>query len=141
MTTSSRHLAREQVLKALYAEEIGEVDAAALLETLLVDEGLSEHHAEFGRHLLKIAQKNREEATRTVAALAENWQLDRLATIDRIIMCLAITEFREMPDVPVKVVLNEAIELAKTFSTSQSSSFINGILDRFVRQLENKPGA
>jgi N utilization substance protein B len=140
MNTSSRHLAREQVLKALYAEEIGEVDAAALLERLLADEGLSEKHAEFGRNLLTLAQKAREEATRTIASLAENWQLERLATIDRIIMCLAITEFREMPDVPIKVVLNEAIELAKTFSTSQSSSFINGILDRFIRQLESKPG-
>ena len=141
MTTSSRHLAREQVLKALYAEEIGDADASALLEQLMADEGLSEKHAEFGRTLLVLAGRAREEATKTIASLADNWQLERLATIDRIIMCLAITEFREMPDVPIKVVLNEAIELAKTFSTSQSSAFINGILDRFVRQLENEPGS
>lgn len=141
MSTSSRHLARELVLKALYAEEIGDADALVLLNKLMADEGLSEKHAEFGRHLLKLAGESKAEAMKTVAALAENWQLDRLATIDRIIMCLAITEFREMPDVPVKVVMNEAIELAKTFSTSQSSAFINGILDRFVRQLENEPDA
>lgn len=139
MSASTRHLAREQVLKALYAGEIGEIDAPLLLDQLMSEEGLSEKHAEFGRHLLKLALASQEEATKVVAALAENWQLDRLATIDRLIMCLAITEFREMPDVPVKVVLNEAIELAKTFSTSQSSAFINGILDRFVRQLESEP--
>jgi N utilization substance protein B len=46
-----------------------------------------------------------------------------------------------MPDVPIKVVLNEALELAKTFSTGGSSSFINGILDRYVRELQNEPGS
>ena len=77
---------------------------------------------------------NAEKADEYIAGLAENWHLERIAAIDRNILRMAITELEMIPDTPVKVVLNEAIELAKKFSTIESSKFVNGILDNFVKQ-------
>jgi len=139
MADSSRHLARQLVLQAIYAEEVGESDAEQVLATLLQESELNAKHTEFAQYLLAKARVKKESAQQSMAALADNWQLDRLATIDRIIMWLAITELREMPDIPVKVAINEALELAKTFSTGQSAAFINGILDRFARDVIDKP--
>lgn len=135
MADSSRHLARQLVLQAIYADEIGETEADGVLTQLIEESGLNSRHAEFARFLLQKARQNEQSARESIAALAENWQLERLATIDRIIMWLAMTELKEMPDIPVKVAINEALELAKTFSTAQSAAFINGILDRFAKQV------
>jgi len=65
--------------------------------------------------------------------LALNWRLERIAVIDQIVLRMAMTELRTMPDVPAKVVLNEAIELVKQYSTAESSAFVNGILDSFLK--------
>ena len=65
-----------------------------------------------------------------ISSVAENWRLDRMAAIDRNILRLGVFEMRFCPDVPDKVAINEALELAKRYSTAQSSRFVNGILDR-----------
>jgi len=70
--------------------------------------------------------------------LADNWKLERIALVDRLILRMAMTELREMADVPVKVVLNEAIELAKRYSTASSSAFVNGLLDAFIKNSPDK---
>ena len=67
---------------------------------------------------------------RRIAAAALRWKLSRIAPIDRCILRIALFEILESGDVPPKVAINEAIELAKKFSTEQSGSFVNGILDR-----------
>ena len=64
--------------------------------------------------------------------VVDKWSLDRLAAVDLAILRLAAFELKEKPDIPPKVVINEAIELAKKFSTEQSSAFVNGILDRLL---------
>lgn len=135
---SSRHLARQLVLQALYADEIGETEASGVLTRLIAESGLNDKHAEFAHFLLSKAQGSEKSASDAIATLAENWQLERLATVDRIIMWLAMTELREMPDIPVKVAINEALELAKEFSTGQSAAFINGIIDRYAKQMIDK---
>jgi N utilization substance protein B len=68
---------------------------------------------------------------------AENWRLERLAVIDRAILRLAIYELRTT-DTPPKVILNEAVELAKKFSSEEAGSFVNGILDAVHKSLKNK---
>ncbi|HZM00374.1 MAG TPA: transcription antitermination factor NusB, partial [Planctomycetota bacterium] len=70
-----------------------------------------------------------------IATAAENWELSRLATVDRNILRLAVHELCSRPDIPAKVSINEAIELGKRYSTAQSGAFINGILDRVRRDL------
>jgi N utilization substance protein B len=65
----------------------------------------------------------------------QNWAVDRIAGMDILIMEMAITEIKEFPSIPVKVTLNEYIEIAKFYSTEQSSTFINGILDKIILTL------
>jgi N utilization substance protein B len=67
---------------------------------------------------------------------AENWELDRIAKLDRILMHMAICEMLNFPEIPVKVTINEYLELAKTYSTPKSSKFINGILDNLYSEFQ-----
>jgi N utilization substance protein B len=71
-----------------------------------------------------------------ITAAAENWDLDRIALIDRILLRMALTEAKSFPTVPVKVTLNEYIELSKYYSTEKSHGFINGLLDPLFQQLK-----
>jgi N utilization substance protein B len=87
---------------------------------------------EFARTLYQGAVDHIPEADRLVSEVLENWTLDRVATMDLAILRLAVFELIELAEIPARVVLNEAIELAKKYSTSQSGSFINGILDRLL---------
>jgi len=75
------------------------------------------------------SMKNTEQYDRHIKSKAENWELDRIARIDRILMHMAICEMLNFEEIPVKVTINEYLELAKTYSTPKSSKFINGILD------------
>ena len=68
-----------------------------------------------------------------ISQVAENWRLDRMAAIDRNILRLGAYEMLFCPEVPAKVAINEALELAKRYSTAQSSRFVNGILDRVLQ--------
>jgi len=67
-----------------------------------------------------------------------NWEVDRIALMDILVMQLAITEILEFPEIPVKVTLNEYIEIAKYYCTSKSSTFVNGILDNIVKEIRTK---
>ena len=131
--SSPRRKARELVLKALYAEAVGEWDYQEIETDIIADDELSARALKFARSLYAAVRENREWADEVISSLAQNWKLERIATVDRAIMQIALTELRDTPDVPVKVVINEALELAKTFSTSDSAGFINGILDRYVK--------
>jgi transcription antitermination protein NusB len=141
MGQSVRRLARESVLKGLYAEEIGSLSSDEVLRTVVLDGNLSQAGAEFARTLFDQVHQSREWTDAAISRLATNWDIDRIAVIDRIIMRMAMTEIKVMLDIPMKVVLNEAIELAKRYSTSESSSFINGILDTFVKDTAREAGA
>jgi N utilization substance protein B len=133
MSTSHRTRARELVLQALYALETGNGTSSQVAEDILQQSDLDASTLEFALGLFEKTRQNGEEADSVIADLAANWKLERIAVVDRIILRMAMTELKEMVDVPVKVVLNEAIELAKLYSTANSSAFINGILDSFVK--------
>ena len=137
MDKSPRHRARELALQGLYALESGQEEASEIIEHVIESEELSEKSVQFARDLFNLVAANTAWADDQIARLAENWDLRRIATIDRTILRMALVELEKAPDVPVKVVINEAIELAKTFSTSQSFGFINGILDQFVKDMES----
>lgn len=131
---SSRSRARELVLQTLYACEHGESDPEKTFEAIAQENPLGEKNTRFAMSLLHLVIDNGEAADKHIANLAENWHLERIAAIDRHILRMAMTELDMIPDTPVKVVLNEAIELAKKFSTIESSKFVNGILDNYVKQ-------
>jgi len=126
-------------LQALYACECGDVtEPAEDFSNVTGDEQLPRKVAEYAHHLVDLVRENREWADSQISRLARNWTLGRIAAVDRHILRMAMVELEHMPDVPVKVVLNEAIELAKMFSTGESSAFVNGILDNFVKQMKDE---
>ncbi len=96
--------------------------------------------AEFTSALIAGVREHQAGIDAMIQEVAENWRLDRMAAIDRNILRLGAYEVLFCPDVPPKVAINEALDLAKRYSTSQSSRFVNGILDR-VLQLHAAPQA
>jgi len=96
--------------------------------------------ADFARRLLNVSIKNSAEYKELIDKHSRNWELERIAFMDTLIMEVAITELLEFPTIPVNVTLNEYIEIAKTYSTEKSGLFINGVLDNIVTQFkqENK---
>ncbi len=104
------------------------------LSSLYKDEEDKEFTVQLFRKTLAGSEENR----KTIEAYTKNWDVDRVATMDVLIMELAITELTAFPSVPIKVSLNEYIELAKYYSTQRSSIFINGVLDRITKDFKDQ---
>jgi N utilization substance protein B len=104
------------------------------LSSLYKDEEDEEFTVKLFRKTLAKSEENR----KTIEAYTKNWDVDRVATMDILIMELALTELTEFPSVPIKVTLNEYIELAKYYSTQRSSIFINGVLDRITKDFKEQ---
>lgn len=95
-----------------------------------------EDELEFGKMLLRDTVNNKTMADEMLISFADNWELDRIALIDRLLIHLAITELLNFPNIPPKVSINEAIDISKKYSTDKSSIFINGILDSILSKLK-----
>ncbi len=92
----------------------------------------------FAKKLLRNCLDNKEEYRELINENAQNWDLDRIAFMDIIIMQLAIAELLSFPTIPVNVTMNEYIEISKFYSTQKSATFINGILDKIIKELKNQ---
>lgn len=90
---------------------------------------------QFVKVLLRKAILNSEKNSALIDTHTTNWEVERIALMDKLVMQLAITELVEFPEVPVKVTLNEYIEIAKDYCTAKSSTFVNGILDKIVKEM------
>ena len=117
-------------MQALYAFEIGGDSDSHVMETIL-DPAFSTDSVNllFARQLFKATIANRAEHDELIARHAQNWDVTRIALIDRLLLRIALTEILHFEDIPPKVTINEAIEVAKKYSTPKSGQFINGILD------------
>ena len=93
---------------------------------------------EFTTKLFRKAISNNSENRKIIENYTKNWDVDRVAIMDILIMQLALTELMEFPSIPIKVTLNEYIELAKYYSTNKSSTFINGVLDRITKDFKEE---
>ena len=124
-------------MRALYACEINDGDPEIIVDNLLKEVSLSDKNTEFARNYFDLVFQNKDWADKIISALAKNWDIKRIAELDLIILRMAMVELKLMPDIPEKVALNEAIELAKKYSTGDSPSFINGILDNFLKNIDN----
>jgi transcription antitermination protein NusB len=123
MTESApRHQQRERALSLLYEAELKGEDPVE------VAEGLAVPPDAYVRTLLEGAVATRAEADRRIAAAAVGWPLDRMAVIDRLAMRLAVAELLDPEGPPTAVVIDEAVELVKEYSTDESGAFVNGIL-------------
>ena len=123
-----RRRARAIALQVLYEFDSAGHDAEAALAHLLPDSGLSEDNAAFARDLVNGVIQNREQIDQHIRKFAPAWPLEQIPIVDRNILRLAIFEVLLDNNVPVKVAINEAVELAKKFGSDSSSRFVNGVL-------------
>jgi len=125
-----RRLAREVALQAIYAQELsGDNIKTVAADIIDKSEELSDDLKSFAGEIFRLATLHKKELDDYIRAKSENWDFDRIAIIDRLIIRMAISEFLYFEDIPPKVSISEAIEIAKKYSTDDSSAFVNGILD------------
>jgi len=126
---AQRHHARERALEIFYEATIKERTIAEVLNQLGV------RPDEYTVAILVSAEQNQEKANELISEFAVDWTLDRIAIVDRLVMTMAVGEML-MKDAPPKaVVLDEAVELAKVYSTDGSPSFVNGVLSSISEKL------
>jgi len=123
----SRRLAREQALQVLYCVVIGDRDPRDALNEIVGAEADHDQRA-FVEELALGTLEYAERADRTVRPLLEGWAIERLPTIDRLLLEMATFELHCRPETPRAVAINEAVALAKRFSTEDSGRFVNGVL-------------
>ncbi len=128
-----RRTARELALKVLFQVDVGKQDPAQALRWALEGSGLPPDLADYATRLVEGTLKHVRSIDGTIRRQAREWRLERLANVDRNVLRLAVYELRHEPDVPASVVIDEAVELAKKYSTAESGRFVNGILGRLVR--------
>ena len=139
----SRHHGREAALQMLYQWEVGRVSMFEVRQTFWshsaeTREPLSDELRAFATSLADGVATRVEELDPIIAEAAEHWRVERMNVMDRLILRLAVYEFLHEPATPGKVIINEALELARSFSGDESVRFINGLLDAIRRKLERE---
>lgn len=130
MTASRRH-AREQALQVLYSVAIGDREPREAVADVVGENADNEQRA-FVEDLAMGTLEYAEQADRIVSPLLEGWAIERLPTIDRLLLEMATFELHCRPETPQAVAINEAVALAKRFSTEDSGRFVNGVLSAVV---------
>jgi N utilization substance protein B len=135
----SRRKGREFAMQSMYAAEVGGDATGGEGDSLLHDEPVSAETRAYGTTLMRAATRHGEAIDKLIGEASENWDLSRLAVVDRVILRMSIAELMTQADVPAKVCINEAVEIARKFSTENSSKFVNGVLDAVSRRLQSPP--
>jgi len=131
-----RRKAREYALQMLFQWDITHDGIDQITATFFEGQEETPGVAEFARLLVTRTVEHVEEIDALIQRHAEHWRLDRMATVDRNLLRMATQEFMFDKETPKTVVINEAIEIARRFSTQESPQFINGILDSIKKELE-----
>lgn len=125
---------RECALQVLYQIDITEDSAENLLSAFWVNKNIESEVKDFARALVNGVVENMKRIDETITKYASNWKLTRMAVIDRNVLRLATYELLYCEDIPPKVSINEAIDLAKKYGDMDSGKFVNGILDRINKE-------
>jgi transcription antitermination protein NusB len=135
-----RRIIREKVVQALYAYEISGDPPEQVITFIL--KGLEENRAayDFARRLVLETINQATEIDKIIRSKVANWDFKRIAILDRLILRMAICELIFFKEIPPKVSMNEAIELAKLFSTERSGQFVNGVLDAVLNEMKATGG-
>jgi N utilization substance protein B len=146
-----RHRAREAAIQMLYQWEVGRLSMFEVVQSYwshgswpetagapATGEEIGAELRDFATALAKGAAASVQQIDPLIAQAAEHWRIERMAVMDRLILRLAVYEFLHQKETPAKVVINEALELARTFSTDEAVKFVNGILDSIRRTLERE---
>jgi N utilization substance protein B len=142
VTPTPRHQAREAALQILYFWQMGGVQPSAAIGSFF-----SEHQPEatdatrvFAESLVYGTIGHIADLDRLIEQHSKNWRLERIAVIDRLVLRMAAFELQHQPETPAPIVMNEAIELARTFSGDESVPFVNGVLDAMRKAMGTEPG-
>ncbi len=129
-----RSRARRSTLQILYQIEIGKVSCSGALQDYLNQKDYLNPHKEFAEFLVRGVIDNLSEIDQVIRRHVKNWDISRMAVVDKNILRLGVFELLYTEDIPPRVSINEAVELAKTFGDIDSPKFINGILDSVFRK-------
>jgi N utilization substance protein B len=142
VTTGTRRTGRAYALQLLYARDgdaATDVANAAAAWADAFDLEIDPTAQAFARDLVAAAAEHAARIDQLIGGASKNWRIDRMSRVDRNILRLGACELVAFRDVPVKVVINEAVELAKRFGTAESSAFVNGVLDRIATAVGRHP--
>lgn len=134
-----RRRSREFALQVLYQLEINTQDINKILEHLRENVLSGSEDREFTERIVRGVREHLKEIDHLLEEFLENWRLDRLSSVDRNILRLALFELLYCKEIPPKVTINEAIDLGKRYGTEDSGAFINGVLDRIQNEVVRKP--
>jgi transcription antitermination protein NusB len=135
----NRRKAREYALQALFQREFGGSQSELLpVEKLSGNDSEKSETEEFANELVRGTISHLEEIDGVLKAAAEHWELERMAAVDRNILRFAVYELLYRSDIPSAVTINEALEIAKKYSSLESVPFINGLLDKIAKDREKK---
>jgi N utilization substance protein B len=139
---AARHRAREAALQMLYQSEVGRAGPQETIFTFWPAKDpagdMDDDLRAFANTLVKETLARQAEIDELLASHARNWRVERMAVIDRMVLRLAVCELMTQPDTPPKVVINEALELARTFSGDEAVPFVNGVLDAVRKEVEKE---
>ena len=125
-----RRLSREYALQILYSVDVCKLESEDAQKSFWKDRKSGKKVLEFATTLVEGTLKNLPQIDSLIVKYARNWDLHRMASIDRNILRQATFEILYLLDIPINVIINEAVELAKKYSTEESGKFVNGILDK-----------
>ncbi len=129
----ARRKARELAVQLLYQMEANPVELEAALELFWRNLSASASTREFVNRIIQGVHGKREEIDKLLAKHSEHWRLDRMDMVDKSILRMGVFEIMFCDDIPVKVAMNEAVDLGKKFGAEESGAFINGILDKISK--------
>ena len=133
-----RRIAREAVLQALYASAMTGEDSDKILKDILNRRSYESSLIKYITDLFESAIDNKEWCEDQIKSRLNNWEFDRVALLDRLLLIVAISEIYFVEDVPPKVSISEAIEIAKIYCNEDSSSFVNGVLDNVYKAMPDR---
>lgn len=133
-----RRKAREVVLQALYEAEFSEKQWQEILEQQTTRRSSSELTVTYAHELLSKVKEDLGHLDGLIKDAASNWEFGRISLIDKNILRFALAEILFFPQIPSKVIINEAIEIAHKYSSAEAGRFVNGVLDRFAREYRDQ---
>jgi len=138
---TKRRAARELLLKVLFQVEVGRLPLEEVLATTLEEVQPPDEEWAYVESTARAVTGEADRLDEIIGGLAEGWRLDRLAKVDKNVLRAALYELLHRPEIPSTVVINDAVEIAKKYSTEDSGRFVNGILGSFLRRrAESEPG-
>lgn len=135
--SGSRRSGREAALQVLYLQDVSRNALDTVPEPVWSDVPLTPKIRAFAHALTEGVLSHQARLDKLIAAYAENWDMVRMATIDRCVLRLAAYELLYETETPINVIINEAVDIAKKYSTNESGKFVNGILDKLKRERDN----